>query len=89
MIWFEIRLFVYCYYCYVGECLRAEPEYFDNPPGLLNRTGSFVDALSLMAIWPVEMDDVRVIVCQVQYYAVYLLSINIQYQYYAMYVVGG
>ena len=54
-----------CLLIVLGECLRPEPEYFDNPPGILNRTGKFADALCLMAIWPVEMDDVRVIVCQV------------------------
>lgn len=61
----------------VGECLRAEPEYKGDPPGLLSRSGNFVDAQALLPIWPTELDQFRVMVCKLdwqgslEYYSLY------------------
>lgn len=49
---------------FFGECLRSKPETADVQPGLLNRGSVFVDATSLLAIWPEELDDVRILVCK-------------------------
>ena len=53
----------------IGECLRADPNPDDRyaPPGLLNRGGVFVDAMSLMAIWPRELDEYRIMVCKLDW----------------------
>jgi hypothetical protein len=48
-----------------AECLKSEAEFVTSEPGLLNRGGLFTDAMALCAIWPVEMDDYRLLVCQV------------------------
>lgn len=46
-----------------GDLLREKPVYSDMP-GLLNTGGHFVDATALLAIWPRELDEWRVLVCQ-------------------------
>jgi hypothetical protein len=50
----------------IAECLAAEAELATSEAGLLNRGGLFTDAMALCAIWPVEMDNYRLIVCQVR-----------------------
>ena len=47
-----------------GECLRANPEDAGHEPGILNRSGVFVDATAMMPIWLEEMDESRVLVCK-------------------------
>lgn len=47
-----------------GECLREMPEERFGKPGVLNRTGVFVDATALMAVWPQEFDNIRVLICK-------------------------
>ena len=42
----------------LGECLRSVPEESGFPPGLLSRGGEFVDATTMMCIWPEELDEV-------------------------------
>jgi hypothetical protein len=60
---------------WIAECLAAEAELATSEAGLLNRGGLFTDAMALCAIWPVEMDNYRLIVCQVRVRALFILNL--------------
>lgn len=49
----------------LGECLRSVPDGVGVHEGILNRSGVFVDAMSLLPLWPVEIAHYRILVCKV------------------------